>query len=177
MKRFAINFWLITIALIIYFLQENFFDWFTIAGVMPNLFVIYILFIGLFSGRNKGTIYGIIIGLMIDILVGDRIGIYTVSLALVGFISGIIAKNFSKDSRLTIMIMVAALTFGFELLTYLLNYFILDINLEIFVFIRILLIEVVYNLLLTIIIYPLFKKFGYYIENEYQEDKILTRYF
>ena len=63
MKRFLINFSLIITALIIYFLQENFFNWFTIAGVMPNLFVILVLFIGLFTNKNKGTIYGLIIGM------------------------------------------------------------------------------------------------------------------
>ena len=52
-----------------------------------------------------------------------------------------------------------------------------DINVEIFNFIRILLIEVIFNLILTIIIYPLIQKFGYIIENEYKGNKILTRYF
>ena len=37
---------------VIYFLQTNFFTWFTINGIMPNLFVILVLFIGLFAGRK-----------------------------------------------------------------------------------------------------------------------------
>ena len=35
---------------VIYFLQTNFFTWFTIGGIMPNLFIILVLFIGLFIG-------------------------------------------------------------------------------------------------------------------------------
>lgn len=177
MKRFIINLCLILIAFLIYFLQENFFNWFTIAGIMPNIFVIYILFIGLFSGRNKGTLYGLIIGLMLDILVGNKMGIYTITLGAVGLSAGIFAKNFSKDSRITIMLMVAGLTFAFETIVYVLNHFMMDTNLEIWFFIRILFVEIIYNLILTIIFYPLFKKFGYYIEHEYKGDKILTRYF
>lgn len=177
MKRFIINFSLILIVFLIYFLQENFFDWFTIAGVMPNLFIIFILFIGLFTGKNKGTAYGFGIGLMLDIVVGNKIGIYTIVLGGVGFVSGIFAKNFSKDSRLTIMFMAAGLTAAYEIVVYLLNYFILDTNLEILIFLRILILEVIYNILLTIILYPLLKKFGYYIEHEYNGDRILTRYF
>lgn len=84
MKRFLINFSLIITALIIYFLQENFFNWFTIAGVMPNLFVILVLFIGLFTNKNKGTIYGLIIGMFLDFFVGSKLGIYTIILWLVG---------------------------------------------------------------------------------------------
>ncbi|MBR0490781.1 MAG: rod shape-determining protein MreD [Clostridia bacterium] len=177
MRKFGINVALIFIALLVYFLQENFFSWFTIAGVMPNLFVMFTLFIGLFCGRNKGVLYGMIIGLILDIVVGNRIGIYAVTLGGVGLAAGIFAKNFSKDSKLTIMLMVAGLTAAFELITYLLNYFILDTNIEIFMFLKILIIEVVYNVVLTIIIYPLFRKFGYFIEHEYKGDQILTRYF
>lgn len=177
MKRVLINFILIIIALIIYFLQENFFSWFTIAGVMPNLFIIYVLFIGLFSGRNKGTMYGLLIGLVLDIVVGNKIGIYTITLGGVGLLAGIFAKNFSKDSRMTIMIMAGGLTIAYEIIVYMLNHFMLDINLEIWIFLKILIVEVIYNIILTIILYPLIKKFGYYIEHEYKGDKILTRYF
>lgn len=177
MKRFFINLGIILTSFIIYFLQENFFNWFTIAGVMPNIFVILILFIGLFTGKNKGTIYGMIIGAFLDFFVGNKLGINIISLGLVGLMAGIFAKNFSKDSRMTIMLMVAGLTFGYETISYLLNYLILDSNLEILLFLKISIIEVIYNIIITIIIYPLIKKFGYYLEYEYKGSKILTRYF
>ena len=54
---------------------------------------------------------------------------------------------------------------------------ILGINVEILNFIIILVIEIIYNTVLTIILYPLIQKFGYYIEDEYKGNKILTRYF
>ena len=42
---FAI-FFLVLIFLMIYILQANFFTWFNMAGIMPNLFVIFIMMIG-----------------------------------------------------------------------------------------------------------------------------------
>ena len=48
---------------------------------------------------------------------------------------------------------------------------------EIVNFAIILAIEMVFNVILTIILYPLIQKAGYYIENEYKGNKILTRYF
>jgi len=57
------------------------------------------------------------------------------------------------------------------------KYIIYSMNVEIFNFIIILLIEILYNIILTIILYPLMQKFGYYIENEYKGNRILTRYF
>ena len=144
---------------------------------MPNLFVIFVLFVGLFASRTVGTIYKVAIGLFLDLLLGLQVGINAVTLGLIGFLAGVFDKNFSKDSRMTIMIMVLGSTFLAEALNYLLNYMFLSINVEIVNFIIILVIEIIYNLILTIILYPLMQKTGYYIENEYKGNKILTRYF
>lgn len=177
MKKTVINIILIVTAIVIYFLQANFFSWFNIAGIMPNLFVILILFIGLFGTRTMGAIYGLVIGLLLDLILGSKIGINSVGLGLIGFLSAVFDKNFSKDSRMTIMVMGIVSTAIFEVLVYLLNYVFLATNVELINFVKILVIEIVYNLILTIILYPLIQKFGYYIENEYKGNKILTRYF
>lgn len=177
MKKTIINIAFIVIVLIIYYLQSNFFIWFNIAGVMPNLFVILVLFIGLFASQTMGTAYGVGIGLLMDVLLGNKLGINALSLGVTGFLVGVFDKNFSKDSRMTIMFMVLGSTVIFETLSYLLNYVFLSTNVEILSFIKVLVIEVIYNLLVTIILYPLIQKCGYSIENEYKGNKILTRYF
>ena len=177
MKRVLINIALIIIGIVLYFLQADFFSWFTFNGIKPNLFVIYILFIGLFGNRTMGIFYGAIFGIMIDLILREKVGANLIGYTAVGFISIMFNKNFSKDSRLTMMFMVLGTTVVFEIISYFTNYILYSINLEILSFIRILLIEVIYNILITIIIYPLMQKFGYYIENEYKENKILTRYF
>ena len=75
------------------------------------------------------------------------------------------------------MLMVLCATILVESANYLLRYVILSINVEIWNFITILVIEIIFNCILTIILYPLIQKAGYYIENEYKGNKILTRYF
>lgn len=177
MKKFLINIILILLVFVCYFLQSNFFSWFTIAGVMPNLFVILIVFIGLFGNKFMGPIYGVIVGFFIDYLFRTKVGISAIGLGLIGLIAKIFDKNFSKDSRITIMLMIAVLTAIFEIISYLVSYMIFTTNVEIMQFIRILLIEVIYNVILTVIIYPLLQKLGYYIENEYTGNRILTKYF
>ena len=57
------------------------------------------------------------------------------------------------------------------------NYMLYSINVEILKFIEILIVEVIYNVIITIIIYPVIQRFGYYIENEYKGNRILTQYF
>ena len=75
------------------------------------------------------------------------------------------------------MLMGVLCTIIYEVALYLLQYMVIGTNIEILQFIKILLIEVIYNTIIIIILYPLMKFTGYEIENEIKGDKILTRYF
>lgn len=162
---------------IIYFLQSNFFTWFTIANVQPNLFIIFVLFIGLFAGKKLGLILGVIFGLFLDIVIGKQISISCIMFGIVGIIGEYFDKNFSKESRITIMLMIAGSTILYEVACYIFNIISLNINVEILSFARTLLIEVIYNLIITIIIYPIMQKLGHVLEETFKSKSILTRYF
>ena len=177
MKKILIHIGLIITFIIIYLLQSIFFSEFTIAGIMPNIFIILMLYIGLYMGRTQGIIYGIIFGIFIDLWIGKTLGLTSIGLALIGVISGSLDKTFSKDSRLIVLLMGIVCTIIYETVLYLMQYLFFRINVEILQFIKILSIEVIYNVIIIIILYPLIKFTGYEIENEIKGDKILTRYF
>lgn len=177
MKKVLINLALILIGFVIYFLQANFFSWFSIGGIRPNLFVIYILFIGLFGNRSMGIVYGAVWGIFLDLIYKTNVGINLIGLVLIGVIAILFNKNFSKDSRITVLLMGIVCTIIYEVLVCIMQYFILETNVEIIEFLKILVIEVIYNVLIIIIIYPLMKFTGYEIEDELKGDKIFTRYF
>lgn len=162
---------------IIYFLQANFFTWFNIATIMPNVYVILVLFIGLFVKRKIGLACGMGFGLYLDIVLGKTIGTSALALGIVGLLGEILSKNFSKDSRFIVCLMVIGTTAVYETIVYLLTMLRTEGTIEILAFLRILLIEMFFNGLITIIIYPLIKKAGYYLENLYDDKFILTRYF
>lgn len=162
---------------IIYFLQANFFTWFNIATIMPNVYVILVLFIGLFVKRKIGLACGIGFGLYLDIVLGKTIGTSALALGIVGFLGEILSKNFSKDSRFIVCLMVIGTTAVYEIIVYLLTMLRTEGTVEILAFLKILLIEMLFNGLITIIIYPLIKKAGYYLENLYDDKFMLTRYF
>lgn len=82
--------------IIIYFLQLNFFSWFTIAGIKPNLFILLILFIGLYAGTKLGTALGLIFGFIIDILGSTLIGVSALCLGVIGFLRRLLRKKFLK---------------------------------------------------------------------------------
>lgn len=118
-----------------------------------------------------------IFGILLDIFIGKNIGTTAILLGIVGFLGGYLDKSFSKESKITIILMVMGATFLFEFGVYLLNSFILSYTIQLIPFIKIVLVEILYNSILTIILYPLLKKAGVYIEEAFKESKILTRYF
>lgn len=177
MKKTIITLMIIITFLIIYLLQSNLFSWFNLAGIKPNLFIILVLMIGLFSGESRGIALGIIFGISLDFFIGKSVGISGIMLGAIGFLGGYLDKNFSKDSRLTMIIMIVLSTCLYEVGSYLFNYFVNDANISLWLFIKMLIIENVFNIIITIILYPMIVKLGYRLEKTYKENKILTRYF
>ncbi len=77
----------------IYFLQSNFFNWFNIAGVKPNLFIILSLFVGIFIGKTYGASVGIMLGLLLDLFIGKALGINGIILGIAGFMRRYVYKE------------------------------------------------------------------------------------
>ncbi len=160
-----------------YLLQSNFFSWFTIAGIKPNIFIILVMCVGLFAGKTTGSMLGILFGLLIDIFIGKKIGISGILLGSVGFIGGYLDKDFSKDSKLTIILMCVGVTIFYELADYFILELIYKFEIELLPLIKVILIECLYNTILIIIFYPIIQKMGYRMEEIFKGSNILTRYF
>lgn len=173
MKKATDIFFIILIFFIIYFLQSNFFTWFNIAGVMPNLFIVLTMLIGLFMKKKSGFVLGIIFGVLIDLFVGVRIGINAISLAIVGLCAEALDKSFSKDNRITVMFLTCILTVLAEVIVYALQILFCGTNLQVLAFTKVIAIEVLYNAILIAVIYPLFWAFGSKIEDDFTNNRFL----
>ncbi len=177
MKKFLLGVLMYIIFIILYFIQADFFSWFTIAGVSPNIFIIFILFLGLFTNNLFSTTLAVLGGITLDLLIGKTIGITAIMFCLVAIIAGYFDKNFSKESKLTIMVMTIGMTIICETADYLLSVLIVEIPFEGLEFLKILSIEVLYNAILTLIFYGLILKLGFMLEKQFKQKNILTRYF
>lgn len=173
MKKASDIIFIILIFFIIYFLQSNFFTWFNIAGIIPNLFVILIMLIGLFMKKKTGFVFGIIFGLLIDLFIGVRIGINAISLAITGLAAETLDKNFSKDNRITVMFLTSILTLLAEVIVCVLQVLFCNANIQFLEFTKVIMVEMVYNAILIVIIYPGFLSFGRKIENDFTEKSFL----
>ncbi len=177
MKKFKSFLILLLLFLIIYFLQFNFFTWFNIRGIMPNLFVVFTLFVGIFIGQRIGIAVGLFVGIVVDVIIGKQVGFTGIALGIVGYVGELLDKNFDKNNLLTLLAMVAIVTFGYELVN--MFYIIVrnGLNFNIFIFLIMIIVEVLFNVLLVMIFYPLIKKIGHYFEEVFKVKRVLTRYY
>lgn len=177
MKKFGVSIIFFVLFIFIYFLQVGIFSHLPIAGIVPNLFIILILYISLFANSINAISFGIIIGLFLDLLYGNTIGISAVMFCIIGYLGAYFDKNFSKENKVTILLMSIGATIIYEFGFYSLNGLILGYKFEWLKFIRIIVFEVVYNSLITILLYPLIQATGYKVDRIFKKNNILTRYF
>lgn len=177
MRKFLIVICLILVFFLLYFLQIGPLSDLTIAGIKPNIFVIFILFIGLYANEVFGISFGVFCGLFLDLLYGKTIGVSAIMLCIIGYLGAYFDKNFSKENKFTIIVMVAGATLIYEFGSYFLSSLLLNFTREYISFAKIVVIEVLYNVLLSILLYPIIQKAGYVIDRNIKKNNILTRYF
>jgi len=128
-------------------------------------------------GNKLGFVFGLLFGIYIDLVIGKAVGISGIMLGIVGLLGEYLDKSFSKDSRVTMILMIAGSNAIYEIGQYLFQILRWNVSIEIFHFIKILIIEIIFNIVLVIILYPLIQKAGNYIEKLFKNKSVLTRYF
>lgn len=108
--------------------------------------------------KNGGMFLGFLFGFYIDILNGRIVGISAILFCLIVFLAEYVYKNISNENKATMMLLVASSTLLFESLEYVFYIWKLGVTLELVSFAKILVIEILYNVIITIILYPLIQK-------------------
>ena len=75
------------------------------------------------------------------------------------------------------MLMSIESTLICEVLSYLIQIIVFKLSIELIPFIKIIIIETLYNSILIILIYPLIEKTGELLERIFKEKSILTKYY
>lgn len=95
MRRFIISF--ISI-IILYALQCTLFaSALSVAGITPNLILMFTCIVGYMRGRSSGIFTGFFSGLLVDIMAGKIIGFTALLYMLAGFLNGIFHKEYVKE--------------------------------------------------------------------------------
>lgn len=78
-------------------------------GVSGDLMVVVAVAAGYHAGPERGALIGFVAGLSIDLLLVTPLGLSALVLTGVGYISGLVATNLIRESRLMVVVLATAL--------------------------------------------------------------------
>lgn len=153
------NIFLIIIMVIANFiLQSTILPSFSILGVVPNTALIFIVIISLSKGKYYGGLVGLAIGLIQDVIFAITIGVSGFIYFFIGYIIGSLENTMARDN-IIIPVICSSLGTIFYNIMYFFFMFFLSREIPFTVIIKdILLIEIAYNIVFTIIIYKVIGK-------------------
>lgn len=145
-----------TILIIVCFLlQSTVFRAMDFGGIVPNLLVILTSSFGFMRGEKTGLITGFFCGILTDIFFGEVLGFYALILMYIGYINGKFSRIFyPEDIKLPAALIIAS-DFCYGFLCYVLM-FLMRGRLQFgYYFMNVILPEIVYTVVVTVILYPL----------------------
>ena len=168
MKAMKIKRFFITAVIIIaaYLLQCTVFSSLELAGIKPNLLIIITASFGFMRGSREGMLVGFVSGLLADIQFGDMIGFYALIYLLVGFINGLFQRlYFDEDIKLPLFL-ISISEFLYGIIVYFLTYLLRsDFNFLLYLN-KIILPELIYTIVITLVLYPLILFINHKLEAE-----------
>ena len=133
--------------------QITFLNSIPLAGAIANFGIVLIVGIGLVSGQLIGGVVGLIYGILIDIALYRTLGIYILVYSLTGIMAGILNNSFSKENKISMVMLVLFVTLCFETLIYLFRVLMNKFGFDFWVLSTTLILEAAYNIILTLIFF------------------------
>jgi len=130
----------------------------TIFGVVPNTALIFVILFSLNKGKYYGGFVGMAIGLIQDIMFSTTLGVNAFIYFFIGYIIGTLENTVSRDSIIPPVIFSILGTIFYNFI-YLFFMFFLSRRVHFFVLMKdVMIIEVIYNTIATLIIYKIIGK-------------------
>ncbi len=149
---------------ICFLLQSTLFQALSFASITPNLLIVVTSAFGFMRGRKEGMWIGFFCGLLLDVFFGNVIGFYALVYAYIGYINGFFRKMFFPDDIKLPLILIAASDFSYNILVYIFLFFLRSRFRFSYYIVHIMLPELVYTILVTIILYFVILKINQKLE-------------
>ena len=127
----------------------------SIASITPNLMIALTSSLGLMRGKRSGMVLGFLCGLLTDLMIGPVVGFRALIYMFVGYYSGYCYRIFYDDDLKIPVLLTAAGDFLYGIAVYIFQ-FLLRGRVNFFYYLRrVIMPEVIYTILLTIVLYRL----------------------
>lgn len=119
-------------------------------GVKPNMLLISIIVVSLYSNIYSSTIYSFILGFVVDLIFGSS-GMFTISYTAIGMLLGFVSENYMKENYLSTIILTALSVTLFETIQYFQNMIIASNYISLFFLLKQLILSILLNVILVFI--------------------------
>lgn len=150
MKRI---FSMIAFVILCFLLQSTVLQSLALADTVPNLMLIIVVAIGYMRGQTEAMYFGLFCGLLVDCSDSNLIGMNALLFMLCGYVTGLGNKIYYREDFIMPICLVAASDFAFNIMFYIFTFLFRRRTDFIFYVRRIMLPELVYTVLLSIIVY------------------------
>ncbi len=153
MKRFIVYFLEI---LICYLIQSTLYRYVGLADIMPNLLLILIVSIAYMRGNMIGLTIGLFSGLLVDLMYASYVvGIRALLFMLLGYLIGFLHKYYSEDDYTLPIVIIAVSDLIYNFFYYVFEYLLRGRMNIVFYMRRIVLPEIIYTVVVSILLYKL----------------------
>jgi len=150
--------------LICFLLQSTVFQSLAFGGIVPNLLIVLTASFGFMRGDKAGLVIGFICGLLCDICYGDVIGFHALIMMYIGYLNGKFSGIFYPEDVKLPMALIVLSDFSFGVVSYFLL-FLMRGRLDFPFYLKtIILPEVIYTTIVTLILYPIILKINFALE-------------
>lgn len=165
MKRKVITFCIIIIC---FLLQSTVFAELTFASIRPNLMIILTSALGFMRGKKTGMAVGFSSGILMDVFWGETLGFYALILTVIGYLNGSFKRLFYDEDIKLPLVLIAGSELVYGLVIYI-CFFMMQGDFHFFYYlIHLIMPELVYTILVTIVLYQILLYMNRKLEAEEQ---------
>lgn len=141
--------------LVCFILQSTVFQSLSFGGISPNLLIVITAAFGFMRGKKCGLLVGFFSGLLVDLFFGDVLCFYALIYMYIGYGNGMFKRIFFKEDIKLPMLLITVSDFVYCMTCYLLLFLLRSRFDFLYYFVHIIVPEIVYTIVITILLYPL----------------------
>lgn len=139
--------------IITFVLQSTMFQAMSLANVTPNVMIMLVSIFGFIRGKKEGLFLGFFSGLLVDIFYGDILGFYAFVYMIIGYLNGFFHSRYYKEEIFLPMGLVIGSDALYGIFMYIFRFALRNRSSFGYNFIHIIIPEIVYTLVVTIVFY------------------------
>ena len=163
MKRRVIT---VLIIVVCFLLECTVFQKIAFASITPNLLIVITSAFGFMRGKKEGMFVGFLSGLVVDIFFSEMIGFYALVFMLIGYVNGFFKRIFYAEDIKLPLILIAASDFIYGHIVCIFMFIIRSRFNYLYYLNHIIMPELIYTILVTLILYQLILHINQKLEAE-----------